>query len=280
MSSSSDACHRDRPRFAVGGLGCSIAPVIRPVTSSGELAAIALSATLRPRRSTTMRSATANTSGMRWLIRTTAMPWSRRRRIRFSTSATWRTLIAAVGSSISTILASDSRVRAIATAWRWPPDICRPGRAAGSPTSARRTARRRARYMAPCSRGSRTARSRLPELAPEKDVRRRRQVVAERQVLIDDLDAVLRAPRPAGGSARRWPSMRDAAVRSGGKLPAMILTSVDLPAPLSPIRPTTSPGSSVRSTRRRAPGWRRSASKCRSIAERTRSAFLLRAHPG
>ena len=73
---------------------------------------------------TTMRSQTANTSGMRWLIRMTAMPWSLRRRIRSSTSATWRTLMAAVGSSISTILALDSRVRAMATAWRWPPDIC------------------------------------------------------------------------------------------------------------------------------------------------------------
>ena len=70
------------------------------------------------------RSATVNTSGMRWLISTTAMPWSRRWRIRFSTSATWRTEIAAVGSSISTILALDSMVRAIATACRWPPDIC------------------------------------------------------------------------------------------------------------------------------------------------------------
>ena len=51
----------------------SIAPVMRPVTSSGELAAIGLSATFSPRRSTTMRSATANTSGMRWLISTTAI---------------------------------------------------------------------------------------------------------------------------------------------------------------------------------------------------------------
>ena len=44
--------------------------------------------------------------------------------MRCSTSATWRTEMAAVGSSISTILASDSIVRAIATACRWPPDIC------------------------------------------------------------------------------------------------------------------------------------------------------------
>src|SRR5690606_29386854 len=34
----------------------------------------------------------------------------------------------------------------------------------------------------------------------------------------------------------------------GGKLPAMILTIVDLPAPLSPISPSTSPGSSSRLT--------------------------------
>src|SRR5260370_36306738 len=34
----------------------------------------------------------------------------------------------------------------------------------------------------------------------------------------------------------------------GGKLPAMLLTSVDLPAPLSPISPTISPQSSAKST--------------------------------
>src|SRR5579863_8056131 len=34
----------------------------------------------------------------------------------------------------------------------------------------------------------------------------------------------------------------------GGKLPAMTLTKVDLPAPLSPMSPRTSPESSVRST--------------------------------
>jgi hypothetical protein len=33
--------------------------------------------------------------------------------------------MAAVGSSISTIFAFDRRVRAIATAWRWPPDMRR-----------------------------------------------------------------------------------------------------------------------------------------------------------
>src|SRR5450755_3040203 len=38
----------------------------------------------------------------------------------------------------------------------------------------------------------------------------------------------------------------------GGKLPAIILTSVDLPAPLSPMRPNTSPASKVRSMSFRA----------------------------
>src|SRR5260370_34045942 len=102
----------------------SMAPVIRPVTSSGEACLIGLSATTLPRRITETWSHTANTSGMRWLIRITATFWSRSRRIRSSTSATWRTLIAAVGSSISTMSGSDRRVRALATACRWPPDSC------------------------------------------------------------------------------------------------------------------------------------------------------------
>ena len=95
------------------------------------------------------------------------------------------------------------------------------------------------------------------DLAAEEHVRRGGQVVAQRQVLIDDLDALLRALRADCGNA---PARRRAEFRRcvGGKLPAMILTSVDLPAPLSPIRPSTSPGSSadrLRSTRE----WRRNA---------------------
>src|SRR3954454_9427293 len=50
-----------------------MAPVMRPVTSSGELDAISLSATLVPRRITATRSHTAKTSGMRWLMRMTAI---------------------------------------------------------------------------------------------------------------------------------------------------------------------------------------------------------------
>ncbi len=110
-----------------GGLRCAqaaeIAPVMSPVTSSGLDDAMALSATLRPRRMTTTRSQTSKTSGMRWLMRMTERPCSFIRRISASTSATWRTLMAAVGSSINTILDLASRVRAMATACRWPPDM-------------------------------------------------------------------------------------------------------------------------------------------------------------
>ena len=125
---------------------------------------------------------------MRWLISTTAMPCSRNRRRRSSTSATCRTLIAAVGSSIRTILARDRCVRAMATAWRWPPDIMR-------------TFSRRARFGfqlveqltralvhgAVVENAERAEAAHL--LARQEDVGRCRQVVAQREVLIDDLDA-------------------------------------------------------------------------------------------
>src|SRR5882724_11870979 len=48
----------------------------------------------------------------------------------------------------------------------------------------------------------------------------------------------------------KWTGRPSSSIRppDGGKLPAMILTSVDLPAPLSPMSPTISPQSSAKST--------------------------------
>ena len=98
--------------------------------------------------------------------------------------------MAAVGSSISTIFASDSMVRAIATACRWPPDICLTrsrGRVsdfsslkdlAGAPVH---------RLVVQHLQGPDAA----AQFASEEDVRRRRQIVAQRQILVNDLDAVL-----------------------------------------------------------------------------------------
>ena len=222
-----------------------IAPVMRPVTSSGELSRMGLSATLWPRRRTTMRSATPKTSGMRWLISTTAMPCSRNRRRRSSTSATCRTLIAAVGSSISTILARD-KVRACDG----------DGLALAAGHHAHLLGRERlgfqlgkqlARTLVHGAVVEDAERAEAPHLlARQEDVGRCRQVVAKGEVLIDDLDA---------GSARidrlvemDRPAFQQHVAGRRRKLPAMILTSVDLPAPLSPMSPTISPQSSAKST--------------------------------
>ena len=69
-----------------------------------------------------MRSATAWTSAMLWLIRMTPRPVSRSRSMRLSTSAVWATPRAAVGSSSMTTLGLPTRLRAMATVWRWPPE--------------------------------------------------------------------------------------------------------------------------------------------------------------
>src|SRR6266516_4296721 len=69
-----------------------------------------------------IRSATSNTLGMLWLIRTTGRPLSLIRRIRSSTCPVSRTPSAAVGSSMMTSLLAKAAARATATPWRWPPE--------------------------------------------------------------------------------------------------------------------------------------------------------------
>lgn len=226
------------------GYTCSIAPVMRPVTSSGELWAMRLSATLRPRRSTMTRSPTVNTSGMRWLI-STITPWSRRCLIWLRTSATWRTEMAAVGSSTWWLLRQAGQHGAC--------------NRHGLPLAARHLLDQVARPGLRLELGEQLARPAVhpgivedaerahpaPHFATQKDVGRGCEIVAQRRIAVNDLDAV-----PAGLDR---PVQRDLGPvdlhgmlpEVGRKLPAIILTSVDLPAPLSPISPTTSPGSSV-----------------------------------
>ena len=62
----------------------------------------------------------------------------------------------------------------------------------------------------------------------------------------------------------------------GRKLPAIILTSVDLPAPLSPISPTTSPASSVTDTSLTA--WM--APKCFEMCSSSSTATAQSSSPG
>ena len=168
------------------------------------------------------------------------MPRSRRRRMRSRTSATWRTEIAAVGSSMSTMRGSERRVRAMATACRWPPDIRRTrSRGRVSDLSVRKSSPRGGSWRR--GRGPGTGRPRRVSLAAEEDVRGGRQVVAEREVLVDDLDARRARVARAGGSApaRRRGGSRpwDGAEVAGDDL----APACDLPAPLSPMSPRTSP---------------------------------------
>ena len=65
---------------------------------------------------------TSSTSGMLWLISTTATPWSATRRTSSSTLPVWRTPRAAVGSSMKITLLAHITERQIATLCFWPPD--------------------------------------------------------------------------------------------------------------------------------------------------------------
>ena len=100
--SSSAAGRGSRPRDARCGTTLSDAPVMAATSCSVVASSTRKSAALRPSRSTTIRSATAWTSAMLWLIRITPSPVSRSRSTRLSTSAVWATPSAAVGSSSMT----------------------------------------------------------------------------------------------------------------------------------------------------------------------------------
>jgi hypothetical protein len=185
-------------------------------------------------------SQTANTSGMRWLISMTDTPCDFMLRMSPNTSATCRPR-------------SPRSVRPSAPASPWrsrvprdrrPPAAGRPtssspDRAAGFPTSAPGTARRAVdhRLLVEHAKGPEA----FLDLATQKHVLRRGQIVGERQVLIDDLDAL--GPRIDRLVESAHLAFDGDLALGRRKLPAMILTIVDLPAPLSPISPTTSPGS-------------------------------------
>ena len=128
----------------------------------------------------------------------------------------------------------------MATAWRWPPDIFRT-RSRGRVSDLSSSNSSAERSIIACLSRIPNGQTALLHFAAEKDVLRGRQVVGERQVLVDDLDPLGARVDRACGNGRPCPPSRSSP-SLGGKLPAMSLTMVDLPAPLSPMRPTTSPG--------------------------------------
>ena len=141
-----------------------------------------------------MRSATANTSFMLCEISTTARPLSASRRTSSSTCAVCATPRAAVGSSRMTTRLFHSTALAMATVWRWPPERL----ATRWRTDLTRCARRgRPGSARPLLHGRRRrARCRVRRLPAEEHVLDDVEVVAQREVLVDDLDA------EGGGVAR------------------------------------------------------------------------------
>ena len=77
-------------------------------------------------------------------------------------------------------------------------------------------------------------------LAAEEDVGADVEIVGERQVLVDGLDAAARGPRGGWRRPTRSP-LYQISPSSGWKTPEIALIRVDLPAPLSPASATTSP---------------------------------------
>ena len=130
--------------------------------------------------------------------------------------------------------------RAIAICWRWPPDI--------APTWAvhERTVAPSSANAAPA--GAMAFSSMKPELpedplrgiSAEEHVLHRVEVRGQGQVLVDHLDPEGRGVLGVAMSTG-WPS-KSISPESTARLPESALTSVDLPAPLSPMRATTSPG--------------------------------------
>jgi len=77
-------------------------------------------------------------------------------------------------------------------------------------------------------------------LATQKEIGNNIEVITKCEVLVDGLDT------QAGSDLRTgdldWLALDEISPESAGPTPAIVLIRVDLPAPLSPTSPTTSPG--------------------------------------
>src|SRR5581483_11947837 len=225
------SCTADSPRYAA-------------TTSRFERISSGVpSASTSPWSSTTMRSQTSMISAMLWSIRRTPAPCSERTvsisRANGGTSASGRP---AAGSSRRT-----NR---------------------GSVASARATPRRRSSPCASAAAGASASRSR-PSCASRPSARRAaargevptpsaatstfsRTVSPGNAWLCWNVRARPRRPRRCGGQrVTSWPSSSTVPAVGRSK-PVSRFTSVDLPAPFGPMRPTTSPGSSSSVTSRSA----------------------------
>ena len=206
-----------------------MAPVTRPTSSWPSVSAVRRLATVRPARMTCTWSERRRTCSKLWLISRMVTPLDLRSMISSSTRAVSCTPSAAEGSSSTISLEEKPAARAIDTAWRWPP-LRRRTRALTRGTliaslltisSASRRIRRRSRRPPRVS-----SRPRKRFCATVRSSTRARSwntvsIPADRACC--GLVKCTGAP-----SSRTSPP-------SGTCTPTRHLTSVDLPAPLSPM---------------------------------------------
>ena len=201
-----------------------------------------------PSRRTKIRSATSKTSTRLWLITTTPRPRSRRRRISSSTCVGLGDperrgrLVQQHHLGFAQQRAGDRDLLALAAGER--PDL-----AAQAGDRHREVGEQLDRSRAPSLTSSswrETGRPARPPRGRGRGWRRRRGC---RRAPGPDRRSRSRARSRLGGGDRDLAAFEaDTRPRRPGGCPAIVLTSVDLPAPLSPTRPTTSPGMTRRST--------------------------------
>ena len=171
----------------------------------------------------------------------TAMPRDARVLISSRTCAVWETPSAAVGSSMMTSLESRMTARATAIAWRWPPE--------SDPTSWRTDLHRRHGQVLQRLLGGQLHLDLVEDdgassLVAEVHVLRRCRGCRRAQG--PDRRSRCRARSPSRGECE-WTSspFQKICPADGVQMPAIVLMSVDLPAPLSPMSAVTWPARHV-----------------------------------
>ncbi len=187
-----------------------------------------------------MRVVARKTCCMLWLMNMTATPRSARLRTNCSTCIDWRTPSAAAGSSRMTMCRPQWIARATAIICRCPPESAETGRrgltSRPNPERILRVSRYIARRFV-----QESARAHLPWTSS----RLRKKFCATSSVSTSErFWCTVSIPSERAESASRLrrssPSTRISPA-SARCTPAMHLTSVDFPAPLSPTSPSTSP---------------------------------------
>ena len=199
---------------------------------------LASSPTTRPSRSTTTRSAQACTSFRRCEMKMTLTPSAFRPAITCIRRSVSVSVRLEVGSSMMTSREFSDSALTISSSWRCAIDMSATG-VSGLKSTSRRSQQRLARRRAACLRSTSFS-------GPPCSGSRPMKTLAATSRLSNRLSSWWTKAMPAAiasatlsdgrstPSTRRWPAV-------GAATPPRTFISVDLPAPFSPIRPTTSP---------------------------------------